>query len=229
MRYGIIQCLIGTMLLMSCGRETPEPEAERVYFPIEKGKYRTYWVEDTTYTTSATIAKGYYKQEQNDSLELDGLGRTISRLNILRAEKDSVTGKISPFSFQQLWTQYSDKITAERIEGNTRYVVLQLPIQKEKTWNGNLYNDQGNQIYRYISTDSTIELNNKTYPHCVVVLQRKIEGSIISDVETYEIYAPGIGKIARYDRYLQYNYNAVSEPVLNTSSYIYREILIDNN
>jgi len=174
---------------LACNRKIEYEFPDLNLYPIQKGKYRIYQVIDTTYTTQGSIPKFYYKKEETDSNETDLKNRTISRLNIYKGNHlDSLT-------FSELWTQYKDANWAERIEGNTKYLVL----------------------------------NNITYPHCVYVQQRLNNTSLLNEINTYEIYAPGIGKIKRYDNYKKYNLNPNGTRSLTTDSYFYEETLLEHN
>lgn len=223
--------------LTACNRELPSDPPDTRWFPVEDGRYRTYDVQSTTFQLSAnpqnpdTILQRFYKRElTNGETDLDG--RRVSRLELWEAPYDSSGGlpAEAAFSFQQLWTQYLDEQFAERIEGNVRYVVLKWPVATEQTWNGNTYNDQGEEIYTYLNLDTTVTLNGQVYPNCIYVLQRQVSGSILSDILTYEIYAPGIGKIERFDRNLLFILQGQNPiPELDTESYLYHETLVDHN
>lgn len=212
------------LFLFSVGcKKEPAPPAAPDYFPQNTGLTRVYDVRDTTYDLQGAIVKTYKKKEVVGEFTKDAIGRDEQMLEVSLTD----TSKNDVFKFFERWRQYKDKLYAERTEGNTRYVVLQTPPYMGARWDGNRFNDKGKTEYRYLSTDTTVTLNGKTYEHCLAVLQRQIEGSILFDVLTYEIYAPGIGKIARYDRYKEYNFISGSNiRTLQTTSYVYEETLV---
>jgi len=208
---------------LACNRKIEYEFPDLNLYPIQKGKYRIYQVIDTTYTTQGSIPKFYYKKEETDSNETDLKNRTISRLNIYKGNHlDSLT-------FSELWTQYKDANWAERIEGNTKYLVLKFPVKLNDSWNGNEFNNSGIENFVYLNIDTTVTINNITYPHCVYVQQRLNNTSLLNEINTYEIYAPGIGKIKRYDNYKKYNLNPNGTRSLTTDSYFYEETLLDHN
>ncbi len=208
---------------LGCNRKIEYEFPDLNLYPIEQGKYRIYQVVDTTYTTQGAIPKFYYKKELTDTNETDLKNRIISRLNILKGNVlDSLT-------FYELWTQYRDANWAERIEGNTKFLVLKFPVKQNDMWNGNEMNNLGKEDYTYVNIDTTVIINGKTYPHCVFVQQRLNKNSLLTEVDTYEIYARGIGKIKRYDNYKKYNLNPNGTRTLTTDSYFYEETLLEHN
>ncbi len=215
--------LVILLLNMGCNRKIDYEFPDLNLYPIEQGKYRIYQVIDTTYTTQGSVPKMYFKKELTDSNETDLKNRIISRLNILKGNSlDSLT-------FSELWTQYKNGTWAERIEGNTKFLVLKFPVKKNETWNGNEMNNLGAENYTYLNIDTTVTINGITYNNCVFVLQRLNKNSLLSEIETYEIYARGIGKIKRYDNFKKYNINPNGTRSLTTDSYFYEETLLEHN
>lgn len=211
------------LLSMGCNRKIEHEFPDLNLYPIIQGKYRIYQVVDTTYNTQGSIPKFYYKKELTDSNETDLKNRTISRLNIyLGNSLDSLT-------FSELWTQYLDGAWAERIEGNTKFLVLKFPVKLNDSWNGNEFNDLGKENFTYLNTDTTVIINGVTYPNCVFVQHRLNNSSLLTEINTYEIYARGIGKIKRYDNYKKYNLNSNGTRTLTTDSYFYEETLLEHN
>lgn len=211
------------LLQISCNRKIDYEFPDLNLYPIIQGKYRIYQVVDTTYNTQGSIPKFYYKKELTDSNETDLKNRIISRLNIyLGNSLDSLT-------FSELWTQYLDGTWAERIEGNTKFLVLKFPVKLNDSWNGNEFNDLGKENFTYLNIDTTVIINGVTYPNCVFVQHRLNNSSLLTEINTYEIYARGIGKIKRYDNYKKYNLNSNGTRTLTTDSYFYEETLLEHN
>ncbi len=231
-------------LSTGCKREyDPVSEEAKSIYPVQDGKFRTYFVVDTTYA-SATLeeARTYYKRESTDGTELDLLDRDVSKLWIYTSEDtigNAVPNPIYNWKFDQLWTQYLSDNYAERIEGNTRYLVLKWPPYEGSTWNGNLFNNQDVQTYQYMNLDTTVTVQGKTYEHCVYVLQVPFRMPVIKTPggpappfflieHAYEIYAPNIGKIVRYSKFYEEQYINGSLTI-DESSRIYLEELVDHN
>ncbi|MEY3443109.1 MAG: hypothetical protein RLZZ519_1390 [Bacteroidota bacterium] len=240
--------LVGFLLLIglastACRRDyDPVPATAKEVFPIQDGKFRIYHVIDTSYaSTTLEDARTYYKRELTDGTETDLLDREVSVL-WLHTSPDTlgtVDAPIYSWDFDELWTQYLGTEFAERIEGNTRKLVLRWPPYEGATWNGNLYNSLDVQTYRYLNVDTTVVVRGKTYEHCVFVLQvpfrmpvEKIPGNppppFFLIEHAYEIYAPKIGKIVGYYKY--YEEQVISgNTQIDEDSRIYYEELVTHN
>lgn len=216
----------------------PVPETAKKIFPIEEEKFRIYHVIDTGYA-SATLeeVRTYYRRELTSGTETDLLDREVSKL-WLHTSPDSLGGNYA-WSFFQLWTQYMGDTYAERIEGNTRKLVLRWPPYQGSTWNGNLYNSMDDQTYEYMNIDTTVVVQGTTYEHCVYVLQVPFRMPVTKNPtgppppfflieHAYEIYAPNIGKIVGYYKY--YEEQVINGQVkIDEDSRIYREELVAHN
>jgi hypothetical protein len=229
--------------MVACRKEfDPVPATARTIYPIVDGKQRVYHVIDTSYA-SATLedARSYYKRELTDGTETDLLERSVSKL-WLHISADTLGTPAAPvyaWRFDQLWTQYLSDTYAERIEGNTRKLVLKWPPYPGSTWNGNLYNDKETQTHEYINIDTTVVVQGVTYEHCVYVLQVPFRMPVVKTPtgpqppfflieHAYEIYAPNIGKIVGYYKY--YEEQVINGQVqIDADSRIYREELVAHN
>lgn len=220
----------------------PVPATAKTIFPIQDGKFRIYHVIDTAYA-SATLeeVRTYYRREMTDGTETDLLDREVSKL-WLHTSTDTIGTPAAPiydWRFYELWTQYLGESYAERIEANTRKLVLRWPPYEGSTWNGNLYNNAEDQTYEYINIDTTVIVQGKTYEHCVYVLQVPFRMPVIKNPSgppppffliehAYEIYAPNIGKIVGYYKY--YEEQVINSQVqIDPESRIYLEELVDHN
>ncbi len=214
LRFGV-GLLLGAAMLGGCVRKIDYDPSDRNWFPAVEGRYRIYKVDSVKYvrcgncTTFDTligtknnkynkVVRTLFRKDLTDSVETDLRERVTHRLHVHFAPFDSSTGSYGPFDFFQVWTQYKDQYQAERIEANIKYVVLRFPPSTKITWNGNEFNALGRENYRYLSLDSTVVVNGRTFEGCAVVLQRQRK-SLTEDFYTYEIYAPGVGLIERYN------------------------------
>jgi hypothetical protein len=240
--------LAGLLLLMgmvvtACRKDyDPVSPMAREVFPIQDGKHRIYYVIDTSYASATLLdARTYYKKELTEGTETDLLDREVSKL-WLHVSEDTLGTPANPifqWDFDELWTQYLDDTYAERIEGNTRRLVLRWPPYEGSTWNGNLYNNLEDQTYRYVNVDTTVTVRGMTYEHCVYVLQVPFRMPVVKNPgdppppfflieHAYEIYAPKIGKIVGYYKY--YEEQVISGNVqIDEDSRIYYEELVSHN
>ena len=183
-------------------KETILPHTELI-FPLEKGKYTITHVIDTTFNTGGPVEDRYFRKEEIGDTEKDLTGRELTLLQTYRSEEE--LGTNFDFKKDQLWTIYKDPGTngtryAERIEDNVRTRVLKFPVHPYIDWNGNQYNSLGTQVFFYDNIDTTVVVNGLTFENCVLVVQQADTTSAISYKYTYEIYAPNVGRIKRYNK-----------------------------
>lgn len=184
---------------------TPEPtEQFTAWYAPTQGAVALFVASDTTFrfatpTDFDTLVADYVLRETVGGSETDAQGRTLRQV-----DRDTAGAPAGPFTFLDRYRVYTDNLLAERLEGNLRTVPLQNPVAQDAEWDGNRYNNLGEQRYRYLDTDTTVTVNGQTYTGCLFVLQRQVTGSLLNEDLTYEIYAPGLGLIERYDRQLRY-------------------------
>lgn len=182
-------------------KETILPHTYNI-FPVEAGQYRIYDVIDTTFNTSGPVPNRFYFKEEISGKEIDLENRTTYRLDTYLS--DFSRGTNYDFQYYLLSTvffepQESGDYYAERIENNIRTQVLKFPVNTVVSWNGNLYNNQGTKEFYYQNVDTTVTVKGVTFENCVMVIQEKTKG-LIRDAFAYEIYAPEIGLIKKYNR-----------------------------
>ncbi|MEM6344511.1 MAG: hypothetical protein AAF927_11550 [Bacteroidota bacterium] len=198
--------VLSSLVLLNCNREKQivVPHTLEI-FPAETGKFRITYVRDTTFTTAGRdkgIGDVYFKRETVSGQEEDLLGRTINAIQVFRS--DSFLYPDYDFQPDRVYTQYLEPQTtgdyyAERIEENQRFLVLKFPAFEDVRWNGNQFNNFGPQEFRYHTIDTNVVIRGITYENCVMVVQKADTNNFISDKFAYEIYAPGIGLVKKYD------------------------------
>jgi hypothetical protein len=171
-------------------------------FPHEAGKYRILLVRDTTFTTAGKQGQNYYKRELLAGEEQDLRGRSLRLIEVYRSPAE--LGSAYDFSLDRVWSQFfqpqeSGTYYAERTEENQRYLLLKFPVSEVQRWNRNAFNSQGEQELRYGNVDTTVTVNGKTFEHCVYVIQKDDTLGFINKAFAYEIYAPEVGLIKKYD------------------------------
>ncbi len=171
--------------------------------PVVEGGSRITLRIDSTWDTSGGIEDKYYKRETIGNTEEDLTGRPVRRLLVDRSEYD--LGTSFQWTQDRVWALFvpdsaNGDYYAERVEENRRILILKFPVLEGISWNGNLYNQDREQIYTYLRTDTTVTVQAGTFENCVVVVNKDERASLIQDTYAYEVYAPGVGLIKKYDR-----------------------------
>lgn len=192
--------------LISCDKTKDIiPDYTLSIFPLDSGKYRISYVRDTTFDTRGAISEIYFKKELITDQISDLSGRNIYRTEIFRSENSP--DEAYQFEVDRVWGQFanpsnSEESYAERIIENQRILVLKFPVFPGIEWNGNLFNNLGPEIYRYDRIDSSVVVNGIRYDSCVVVIQKSDTNSFITNSFAYEIYAPRVGLIKKFEKTL---------------------------
>ncbi|MDN5210644.1 hypothetical protein QQ020_01255 [Fulvivirgaceae bacterium BMA12] len=182
--------LLGIIILFSsCDTDTLEPNSSRLgfdFFPLEKGLFRTYDVEDIQYSVLSIDTLRYQLREQvvdsflNQEDDYTYIIHRFSRVN----ENQS-------WGLDSVWTARQTPRQAISTENNVSFIKLIFPVNENAAWDGNALNvNQGDE---YVIQDL---FNPKTYKEkevrTVTVLQEDEEDLLIKD-ERKEIFAEHIG------------------------------------
>lgn len=230
----LVLIAITFLTLIACNRvkETILPHTSLI-FPQDSGLTRVYYVIDTSYNTAgidAPIVEEYAKKEVQGGTESDLTGRDVRFLDIYSAPWPIDTG--FAFTYSHRATQFLDPVDnsdyfGERKEDNVLVQVLKFPVSAGVSWNGNAFNNIGTKVFSYLAVDSTVTVQGKSYENCVVVINQERTNSFIEEAFAYEIYAPEIGLIKKYEkRILNDGPNREFNP---DKSGVYIEELLDHN
>ena len=179
------------------------------YYPLQVGKFITYTLDSTVYTSLNTVktVRSYVIQDWVDAEITDNLGRKAFRIR----------RKIRSRSDTTVWTDNATFLAVpvdkalEFIDNNLRFLRLREPIRNDFTWKGNSFintvSDQDLQYldnweYSYLGTGEPFTVNGKTFPETVTVLQRDEvinnpadKTTIFSVNKSKEVFAKGIGLV----------------------------------
>jgi len=189
-------CIIG-VLFFTCKKDKVIAPADLgySYYPSNIGHWVLYDVDSTYYDNFYHTEKHYHFQikELIESTFSDNQNRPTQRIE--RYEKNDTIS----FYLKNVWASNLTSSTAEKVEGNIRYVKLVFPIVEGQTWNGNAYNSLGFQNYEYNNTFTPYTVNGVTYDSTVTVIQN-VDSNLIYVNNMFEVYAKNIGMIyKRYD------------------------------
>lgn len=200
-------------------------------FPLDSGKYRTYDVIDTVFTNTNPIPTRYIIKEVTGG-KIDFESRIVTKVTDYRAELSNPTS----FQIDNVWAMYKDTtLYAEEIRNNIRELVIKYPmyVDTNYVWEPYQYaytNEFHNLRYRFVSLDTTVTVNGKTFQNCVVVFESERGDSSKTAIKyrkAYTVYAPNIGKIYRY--YRQKDRSGSGGTINTERSGTHIETLIDHN
>lgn len=185
-----------SIVLYSCKTEKLEhtysgPE----YFPLEVGKYKIYQVDSILYDDF---------QQTIDTVKVDIKHLVIEKFNDSTGEEAFVvleqkmgfgdSGWVNVKVFTMNMTSFNAQVFID----NVRFVKLTFPADKGKKWDGNLYNNNGEETYSYEAVNESRSSMFLTYDFSLTVLQKNIE-TLITEDKRGEYYARHIGLTGWYE------------------------------
>ncbi len=187
-RLCIIFCF--AVFLSSCKKETAIPvDMGYKYFPVNTGHWVIYNVDSISYNdfTHQVDSFRYQIKELVESDFYDNSGRLSQRVERYIRYSDTSEWKI-----KNVWCETLTASCAERVEENLRMIKLVFPVKDSAAWNGNSYNNLGEQKYTYCNVHAPVTINAIFLDSTVTVLQKDFT-SIISEDFQQEVYAAHIG------------------------------------
>jgi hypothetical protein len=181
------------MLMWGCGGDEPVRQPDYlIYFPLQTGFYQIYDVIENNYSeiNDDEFLTYELKMEVIDSFPNLGGGFTYV---IHRSKRATVN---DPWQFYDTWSAQSDEQQAIMSEGNTPYIRLSFPLTKDRKWNANALNSQGEDLYEVQSIES-YELDNNVEFKKSVVVEQEDELNLLLRDQRMEVYAPNVGLIYR--------------------------------
>lgn len=192
---GILFLLLSAVIISCSDSKSDEEQVDLGYnyFPTQTGATWLYKVDSLVYddnsgqTTIDTFVFQY--KEQITGSFTDVTGEAAQQISRFYRYNDTL-----PWIALNQWTQMRTALNAQRVQENTRYVKLVFPLEKNKKWNGNLYNAKGSEQYALSYFDQPSTIGNTTYPLTARVQQQNEENAI-EEIIRYEIYARDIGLV----------------------------------
>lgn len=189
--------LLVLMLVISCKKEKTLKSVYMgyEYFPFDTAIYSIYQVVEITwddfYQPSKIDTQIYQIKELNESFFYD-----LENRKTIRIERYKRLSDTNSWVLKDVWTANLLNTQAERNEENIRYVKLLFPFDIYTSWNGNAFNNLGDNQYEYKNIYQPYNLNNLTIDSTITVIQQD-ELSLINRNYAEEVYARNIGLIYR--------------------------------
>ncbi|PKQ70143.1 hypothetical protein [Raineya orbicola] len=189
--------------MVAC-QKTLEPDDKRlgyVYFPLEIGRYVIYNVEELTYR----VPNNGIPQRRVYQLK-EIVADTFTNLSGEKQfvlERYTRTSFETPWQIDSVWSALRTGSQAIKFENNVPYVKLVFPTENNKTWNGNAYNDKGEQTYRITDFRKPQTFGELSFPNTLKVNMGK-DSSLVSHIQREEIFAENVGLIYLFRKNIRY-------------------------
>jgi hypothetical protein len=190
----LITICLGLVLFFGCKRNQTEPlDLGYNYFPLTIGAFVDYQVDSTVYndfTQSDTTYSFTIRETVRDTFS-DAQGRLTYRI-----ERSKRVGDTASFVIQKSMGINVEATRLERLEDNIRTVILSFPPDAGSAWNGNAYNNRGQENFEIISAHKPATVNGTTFDSVVTVEQYNDTANFIEKRYRQERFAKNLGIIS---------------------------------
>lgn len=183
------------------------------YFPVEVGMFVEYKADSIWHDQPDPQIEGihdtssYFIREVVESILDDAAGEPSVRIERYKRESEDAEWQIT-----DVWLAKRTNENAERVEENSRLIKLAFPISSRASWDVNALNVRDEWMAEYDSLYVDKTIGDLFFNETITVLQRDFK-NLIDDEFAYEIYAPDVGLVKRYERDLTTQINYVNEPI----------------
>jgi hypothetical protein len=189
--------------IVACGDDESAPDnADSIedLVPLKKGQYQIYDVFEVQFSEIADPDTSRYelKTEVIDSFPNNSGSFTYVIHRSRRNEENQ------EWQFVDTWSIRIDDGQAIVSEGNVPFVKLIAPSNVGTSWDGNAYNNEGEDEYTIISSAESIEINGMSFLEPVTVEQEFNDDPIVYTDLRSEVYVKGVGMVYKETTQLYY-------------------------
>jgi hypothetical protein len=184
------------VLLVSCESADVEDIVrlkDHEYMPLHGRLYHIYAITETEYVNGPEGESTTYqlKTEIIDSIaSTNGYFTYVMQLST-RISADQ------PWVPSETWSAMFNEREVIVQEGNISYVKLALPLTEDRTWDGNVYNAYGEEIYKLGLFAQPLRVGNLNFTDVIEVIQKDETDLIVGNDVRSETYARGVGLVHR--------------------------------
>jgi len=208
--------LVAVIFLTACSEEDElmdDIDLGYQYFPNEIGTFVEYRADSIWHDQPDPAIEGIHDTTSYFIREIiESVVEDAEEEPALRIERYKRLSENDPWEIADVWLAKRTTENAERVEENIRYIKMAFPISERARWDVNALNVRDEWIAEYDSLYLERNVGELVFPKSVTVVQREFS-SLIDDELAYEIYAPDVGLIKRYERDLTTQINYTNEPI----------------
>ena len=192
------------LILLGCTTSDEKKISDQAYYPLRIGDYWIYGVDETdilqlTCGTGGQTNKHYQlKDVVVDSAKNSDQGYTYT---IHRYSRPDSTQAWVDADLRSARVTYSQVVVNEN---NVPYVKFTFPLRTSAVWNGNAYNDLGEEDYKAAGLGQSYVLTSgKKFQNTLSVVQMDEQNLVYQDTRI-EVYAAAVGLIYKASTELNY-------------------------
>lgn len=185
----------------ACGKDEFAPADRGLnYFPIRVGSEWIYNVSETVYSEVNTPREDAYNLRL---LVSDSLVNSAGSYTYVISRSRQEIGA-SAWSAIDTWSVRKNDREVIVTQGNTSFKKLMFPTRNGLTWNGNEYNNLGEDLYSMEEYTGEESLGGMTFENTIKVEQEFNEDFIVFLDEREELYTKDIGLVRQSVTQLNY-------------------------
>ncbi|MDW7694769.1 hypothetical protein R9C00_08450 [Flammeovirgaceae bacterium SG7u.111] len=194
------------VLVISCDLGDIEPQNTRYgnsFLPLEVGHYVVYDVQQILYDELNPNDSSEYQIKE----EVAALETGLDNLPFYRIERFRRENSADRWRIDSVWTAREKNLKIIKTENNIPIVKLALPVENSKTWNANIYNDQGEDNFQIDSLGNSYEVASTVFPRTLIVNQQ-YDSSLVNRDVRWEVYADSVGMVYKKVELFKYITNS---------------------
>ncbi len=197
---------------ISCSKENLSSNSDSAYFPLSIGQSTKFDIERTIYSLSSS-------PETDHLLTLQVISDSFKDIHEQQVFKTMyyVQENKSEWKLDSTGTSWHTLDKALSQENGRTIVNMCFPLTEKVMWNGNLFNSNGETMFRAVDVGEPFQIGNTIYPNTVTII-RQDDSTLLSKNKYIEIYAKDVGLIRKEKVFLQYcnPSDCVGNGVINT-------------
>jgi len=190
------------LVFWSCSKEEigPLDLYGEAYFPLHTGNFVIYNVDHTVYDLNGETQSIYQLKES----VVDSFA-SISGIHIYTIHRERWNDAEQQWKLIEAWSARLENNEAVVAQGTIQYLKLKLPLSKDKSWDGNIYNIEEEEMYQADSLGLDYQVQGgEVISNSITVIQKNNLDKIVETDYRIEKYAPNIGLIYKEITNLEY-------------------------
>jgi len=193
-----------SFILMSCDTITYEIKPHySSYFPVNENDSAEFYVLEIQHTSLGSDTLQYLLKEVTKNPYIDGEGDIAFQIH--RYWKLDST---EDYQIKDVWSIKKTVSSVEKVEENIRFVKMIFPLDELSYWDGNLFNQLGEQEYAVNQIHTPYNMFGLTLDS-VVEITHEINANLLEYDNVIEIYALHKGLIYKEEINLSINNGSV--------------------
>jgi hypothetical protein len=191
----------GLLIAFACDNDENKIEdLGKDYFPIEVGFFQRYHVDEIRYSAVAEPETLEYELLHHvvDSFQ-NAEGHAIYVIH--RSIRDNDTAS---WQFLETWSVRVNESEVVVIEGNISYTRLLFSASEGTVWDGNRYNNLGEDEYQITAFDKPLAVDDITFDKTLTVEQELNDDPIVFTDLRSEMYARDVGLVLKETTQLRF-------------------------